>query len=40
MEAQNGFREKKSTGTATQSIIESIQEAMSSGLHAVGIFFV
>jgi hypothetical protein len=38
MEAQNGFREKKSTETANQSFLESIQEAVDRGLHVIGIF--
>jgi hypothetical protein len=39
MEAQNGFREKKLTGTGIQSFIESTQDVLDRGLHAVGIFF-
>ena len=39
MEAQNGFREKKLTGTAIHSFIESTQDVLDRGLHAVGIFF-
>jgi hypothetical protein len=31
-EAQNGFRKNKSTDTASQSFIESIQEALDKGL--------
>ena len=38
-EAQNGFREKKSTNTAIQSFIERIQGALDSGLQEIGIFF-
>jgi hypothetical protein len=38
-EAQNGFRKNKSTDTASQSFIESIQEALDRGLHAIGVFF-
>jgi retron-type reverse transcriptase len=37
-EAQNGFRQKKSTETAIQSFIESIQEAIDRNIHAIGIF--
>jgi hypothetical protein len=37
--AQNGFRKNKSTDTASQSFIESIQEALDSGLHSIGLFF-
>jgi hypothetical protein len=36
---QNGFRENKSTDTASQTFIESIQEALDKGLHATGLFF-
>jgi hypothetical protein len=36
-DAQNGFREKKSTETATDSFLESIQEAIDRGLHVTGI---
>jgi hypothetical protein len=39
-EAQNGFRENKSTDTASQTFIESIQEALDKGLHAIGLLFV
>jgi len=39
VEAQNGFREKKSTNTAIQSFIERIQEALDSELQKIGIFF-
>jgi hypothetical protein len=39
MEAQNGFREKKSTETALHSFLESIQEATDKGIHVIGIFF-
>jgi hypothetical protein len=38
-ETQNGFRKNKSTDTASQSFIESIQEALDRGLHAIGVFF-
>jgi hypothetical protein len=38
-EAQNGFREKKSTKTAIQTFIERIQRALDSGLQEIGIFF-
>jgi hypothetical protein len=38
-EAQNGFREQKSTTAAIQSFIERIQEALDNGLQAIGIFF-
>jgi hypothetical protein len=38
-EAQNGFRKTKSTVTASQSFIESIQQASDSGLHVTGLFF-
>jgi glutaredoxin 2 len=37
-EAQNGFREKKSTETATQSFLESTQEASTRVLHVIGTF--
>jgi hypothetical protein len=36
---RNGFRKNKSTETASQTFIESIQEAMDKQLHVVGIFF-
>jgi hypothetical protein len=39
LEAQNGFRKNKSTNTAGQTCIESIQEASDRTLHAIGIFF-
>ena len=39
LEAQNGFGEKKSTETASQLFIESIQEALDKGVHAIGLFF-
>ena len=35
---QHGFREKKSTETASHSFIESVQEALDNHLHALGIF--
>ena len=38
-EAQNGFREQKSTTTAIQSFSERIQEAQDNGLQESGIFF-
>jgi hypothetical protein len=38
-EAQNGFRKSKSTVTASQSFIASIQEALDSGLNVIGLFF-
>jgi retron-type reverse transcriptase len=38
-EARNGFRQKKSTKTAIQSFIESIQKAIERSIHAIGIFF-
>jgi hypothetical protein len=38
-EAQNGFRKEKSTATASQTFIESIQEALDRGLHVIGLFF-
>jgi hypothetical protein len=37
-EAQNGFRKNKSTDTASQTFIESIQNALDTGLHAIGLF--
>jgi hypothetical protein len=37
-DAQNGFREKKSTYTALQTFIEDIQEALGKKQFAVGIF--
>ena len=36
-EAQNGFREKKSTETATQSFLEIMQEAIDRSLHVIWI---
>lgn len=36
---QNGFRKNTSTETASQTFIESIQEAMDRRLHVIGIFF-
>ena len=38
-EAQTGFRKMKSTETASQTFIESIQEAMNQWQHVAGIFF-
>jgi len=35
---QHGFMENKSTQTASQSFIESVQEALNRHLHVVGIF--
>jgi len=35
---QHGFREKKSTETASHSFIESVQEALDNHLHVLGIF--
>jgi hypothetical protein len=37
-EAQNGFREKKSTNTAIQTFIEDIQKALDNKRFALGIF--
>jgi hypothetical protein len=37
-EAQNGFREKKSTNTAKQTFIEDIQKALDNKLLVIGIF--
>jgi hypothetical protein len=37
-QAQNVFKEKKSTNTAIQSFTERIQEGLDSGLQAIGIF--
>jgi hypothetical protein len=37
-EAQNVFKEKKSTNTAIQSFTERIQKELDSGLQATGIF--
>jgi hypothetical protein len=39
-DAQNGFREKKSTFTAIQSFIEDVQKALDNKLFALGIFFI
>jgi hypothetical protein len=39
-EAQNGFREKKSTETATQSFLESTKEAIDKGIHVTGYFLI
>jgi hypothetical protein len=36
--AQHGFRENKSTETASQSFIESVQEALDNHRKAIGIF--
>jgi hypothetical protein len=38
-EAQHGFRANKSTETASQSFLESIQDAVDRGQHAIEIFF-
>jgi hypothetical protein len=38
-EAQNGFRKNKSTDTASQSFVESIQDALARGFHAIESFF-
>jgi hypothetical protein len=38
-EAQNGFRKNKSTDTASQTFIESIQDSLDRGLNAIGLFF-
>ena len=38
-EAQNGFRKMKSPKTASQTFIESIQEAINQWQHVAGIFF-
>jgi hypothetical protein len=35
IEAQNGKKKNKSTDTASQSFIESIQEALGRGLYAI-----
>jgi hypothetical protein len=35
IEAQNGFRKNKSTDTASQTFIESIQNALDRGLHFI-----
>jgi hypothetical protein len=37
-EAQNGFRENKSTNTATQTFIEDIQKALDNRLFVMGVF--
>jgi diphthamide biosynthesis methyltransferase len=39
IEAQNGFRNNKSTDTASETFIQSIQEVLERGLHAIGLFF-
>ena len=39
-EAQNGFREQKSTTTAIQSFSERIQEAQDNELQEIGIFLI
>jgi hypothetical protein len=38
-EAQSGYRKNKSTHTASQTFIESIQDALGRGLHAIGLLF-
>jgi hypothetical protein len=38
-EAQNGFRENKSTDMATQTLIEDIHTALDNRLLVMGIFF-
>jgi hypothetical protein len=38
-DAQKDFRVKKSTETATQTFLASIQEAIDKGIHVIGIFF-
>jgi hypothetical protein len=35
---QHGFMESKSTETASQLFVESVQEALDSHLHVVGLF--
>ena len=37
-EAQNGFRKGKCTETATQALIERIQEAVDKKIYSIGIF--
>jgi len=37
-EAQNGFRKSKCIGTAVQSFIAMIQEALDKRVHTIGIF--
>jgi hypothetical protein len=37
-EAQNAFREMKSTGTTSQAFIKTTQEVMDHCIHVVGIF--
>jgi hypothetical protein len=37
-EAQNGFREKKSTNTVTQTFIENIQKVLNKKLLVMSIF--
>jgi hypothetical protein len=36
-EAQNGFREKRSTERATQSFLEIVQESVVRDVNAVGV---
>jgi hypothetical protein len=38
-DAQHGFRDKKSTETASQMLIENIQESMDKQLYILGLFF-
>jgi len=38
-DAQNGFRENKSTATPSQIFIENIQESMDKQLYVLGVFF-
>jgi hypothetical protein len=38
-DAQNGFRQNKSTYTALQSFIEDVQKALDNKFFALGIFF-
>jgi hypothetical protein len=39
IEEQNGFRKNKSTETASQTIIENVQEVLDRRSYAIGIFF-
>ena len=38
-DAQHGFREGKSTETATHAFLENIQKAIEKKIHLIGIFF-
>jgi hypothetical protein len=38
-EVQNGFRKNKSTETASQTVIEKVQEAMYKRLYVIGLLF-